>query len=131
MKKTVLLLAIAFILVSCGSRHRQSDEIVVKVDSIACADTIIGHHPLEIQLFGTVGIDSCCSFSRVYENIDSIRTQLMVLAKPVPMPRAKGDTIELNLKHKIKPQSADSVVIEVINPGFAKKLSKTVIISKE
>lgn len=130
MKKIILLCIVVPFLVSCG-RRPQADETVIRVDSIACADTVISGQLIEIQLWGIIGIDSCCLFSRIHEDADTNRIRLMVLASPVPSPQAKGDTLRLDMKYGIKPQSADSAVIEVINPGFAQKLSKTVIISKE
>ena len=121
------------VLFSCSKNDSTSEtqEFVIKVDSIQLVDSVAVNQRFDLKLFGTVGTDGCYSFADFIVSEDSTSLSLMLKGHHEVSENQICPTVMVMLDGKVyshKFPVAGQYRIRVINPGIGQFIEKEVLV---
>jgi hypothetical protein len=113
-----LITAICYFIISCKSDSYSSFSYAVYVDSVHVPGPITANTPFEVDVFGTVGNTTCCSFEGYNKNVVGNIIYVETIARYDDKDRTCQDNvsyIEDNLELTIT--SAGTYYLEFLRPN--------------
>ena len=124
------LLLILFISTSCTKEKTiQTEEYIIKVDSVQVTDNVKVGSKIEVDFFGIIGSNGCSSFSRYILKSNGKLHNITLIGKrkvgenlicTENLPMLDGMTLELPT------DSTGFYTIEIVNPGINNFLTKKI-----
>lgn len=126
------LLLLLFVSTSCSKEKTiQTEEYVIKVDSIQVNDNVSVGDKITVGFFGIIGNNGCSSFSRYIIKTNGKTHNITVIGKrkvgenlicTENLPMLDGMSLELQT------DSIGVFTIEIVNPGINNLISKKVTV---
>lgn len=109
----------------------RTEEYLIQVDSIQCADTVQRSLPFEVSFYGRIGENGCYHFSRFFTTKSNGMVRIQVVGKkeigqnlacPELLPLLNGEKLSL------RADTTGQLRLEVMNPGLNQYIRKTVVV---
>ncbi|MCK9451272.1 MAG: hypothetical protein M0Q90_06235 [Bacteroidales bacterium] len=128
---SVLIIAVYSFSCSKADPTAETQQFVIKVDSIQLTDTVASGQRFDIKFFGTIGTNGCYSFADFVVSEDSASLNLMLKGnKEVSANQACPDVLVLlgGMAYSHKFKVAGQYHIRVTNPGIGQFIQKDILV---
>lgn len=122
---------LGLLLGSCTQKSIQTEEYLIRIDSIIHPDTVAAQKPFAIKFYGIIGHTACNRFLRFETETETQRLKIWVVGE------RNIDTLAICHENLVKlegkvfnamaPDSGE-LVISVINPGLGNVLNSKVVV---
>lgn len=125
------LLVFVILVIGCGKKATDTEEYLIKVDSIIHPDTVAAGKSFAVKFYGTIGSNGCYRFLRFETERSAGLTKVWTVGErktgqnvmcPEYLPKLDGTVLNL-----MAPDTG-SFTIAVINPGLGNVLNSTVVV---
>lgn len=133
MKKYAAYILLIFIIIttfSCSKdQSAQTEEYIIKVDSIQTNENVTLGQKIELSFFGIIGYNGCSSFSRyIIKSMDGKHSVTLIGKRKVGENIVCTENLPMlnGMKLDLPADTVGNYTVEIINPGINNLITKKV-----